>query len=115
MPIAASSGLLTSRAAGAGSAGHSSGEELLGSGSNSGNNSSSKINGIISNNEPPSSEYNISTMWSDLFARVILAFSFLVLYLVYAMSLFPGVAGGDSGELLAVACSGSVARKLTPL
>lgn len=54
-------------------------------------------------------------MWSDLFARVILAFSFLVLYLVYAMSLFPGVAGGDSGELLAVACSGSVARKLTPL
>lgn len=54
----------------------------------------------------------------DKSSSIIIATGFLVacavyLYLAYALSLYPGVVGGDSGELLAAACSGSVARKST--
>ena len=37
---------------------------------------------------------------------------FIAVYLVYHTSLYPSIAGGDSGELLAEACLHGVPRKL---
>jgi hypothetical protein len=108
MPIPVSDKTLSSRISGTGISGLSEGEGGRGarsSGTNSGNNSGGR------DDAAPKSDHHVTSKWPDLFAKVMLALCAVYLYIVYALSLFPGVAGGDSGELLAAACSGSVARK----
>lgn len=39
-------------------------------------------------------------------------FVFAAVYLVYRSSLYPSIAGGDSGELMAEACMNGVPRKI---
>ncbi len=36
----------------------------------------------------------------------------IIVFLVYSLSTFPSLPGGDSGELLAVSCNNGVARNL---